>query len=326
MNECRPQWVEDMNTHYQAGNPFLSVIGFDRDQGEVIRLNDCASQSVFFAVHDETNFQSAELTSIAPLTFTPPDYSKYATQFARVLKEIKNGNSYLLNLCTSSTITAPLDLWQVFLQAEAPYRLFYKNQFTCFSPERFITISNNTIRSNPMKGTIDARIEDAANKLRTDKKEIAEHYTIVDLIRNDAGIVCDKVDVTRFAYLEQVETNRGPILQMSSEIEGRLSAYYVDKLGELFYALLPAGSISGAPKKKTVDIIEEVESEPRGFYTGVMVYYNGETVDSAVLIRFLERTKSDDLIYRSGGGITHMSKCRKEYKEALKKVYLPFSE
>ena len=109
---------------------------------------------------------------------------------------------------------------------------------------------------------------------------------------------------------------------MSSEIRGRLPEHYREELGTLFFKLLPAGSITGAPKQKTVEIIREAETYERGFYTGVMGYFDGQNLDSAVMIRFLEQT-DDGLVYKSGGGITFRSDARSEYEEMVKKIYVP---
>jgi para-aminobenzoate synthetase component 1 len=85
--------------------------------------------------------------------------------------------------------------------------------------------------------------------------------------------------------------------------------------------LLPAGSISGAPKKRTLEIIREAEGEPRGYYTGVFGIFDGQNLDSAVMIRFIEQSEKG-LLYRSGGGITNLSQPEAEYQEMLDKVYL----
>lgn len=88
-------------------------------------------------------------------------------------------------------------------------------------------------------------------------------------------------------------------------------------------AQLPAGSITGAPKNKTVAIIEEAEGYDRGFYTGIMGIYDRGELNSAVMIRFVEQ-HGDGLSFKAGGGITSKSDCRKEYDEVLQKIYLPF--
>ena len=86
--------------------------------------------------------------------------------------------------------------------------------------------------------------------------------------------------------------------------------------------MLPAGSICGAPKNKTVSIIKKVEQGPRGYYTGIFGYFDGENLDSAVNIRYLEK-KENQLLYRSGGGITFLSNLESEYNELIEKIYVP---
>ena len=94
-------------------------------------------------------------------------------------------------------------------------------------------------------------------------------------------------------------------------------------IGDIIVLMLPAGSVSGAPKSATIDLIKKAEGESRGFYTGVFGYYDGTELDSAVLIRFIE-SQNGQSYYRSGGGITAYSRCEEEYNEVLKKIYLPF--
>jgi len=90
------------------------------------------------------------------------------------------------------------------------------------------------------------------------------------------------------------------------------------------FTLLPAGSITGAPKNKTVEIIRSTETYERGFYTGVFGVFDGCNMDSAVMIRFIERTP-EGYVYKSGGGITAFSKVEDEYNEILEKIYVPIS-
>ena len=144
----------------------------------------------------------------------------------------------------------------------------------------------------------------------------------MDLIRNDLSRVSTGVRVTRFRYIDRIQTNRGDLLQMSSEITGELQAGYRQRLGEILFSLLPAGSVTGAPKEKTVEIIRATESYSRGFYTGIFGYFDGHSLTSAVSIRFIEKTDSG-LVYKSGGGITALSNLQDEYDEMVKKVYVP---
>ena len=173
-----------------------------------------------------------------------------------------------------------------------------------------------------MKGTMDAALPDAEQKLLNSEKELAEHYTIVDLIRNDLSMVAKNVKVDRFRFIDKLKTNRGGLLQMSSEISGELPENYHEIIGEILIKMLPAGSISGAPKKKTIEIIREAEQYKRGYYTGIFGIFDGENIDSGVMIRYIEQ-KPDGLIYKSGGGITAKSNVDEEYQELIDKIYIP---
>ena len=111
-----------------------------------------------------------------------------------------------------------------------------------------------------MKGTIDAALPHAESILLDDAKEAAEHATIVDLIRNDISMVSEHVTVTSYRYIDRLQTNKGAILQTSSEICGTLPDDYTERLGDILFRLLPAGSITGAPKPRTMQIIAEAEA------------------------------------------------------------------
>ena len=199
------------------------------------------------------------------------------------------------------------------------------HSFVCFSPETFVRIKGGRIYSYPMKGTLDASLPDAEKQLMEDEKEAAEHATIVDLIRNDLSRVAEDVRVDKYRYIDVLHTNKGDILQTSSEISGRLPEDYRNHLGEILAAQLPAGSITGAPKAKTMQIIHEAEGYDRGFYTGIMGIYDQGELNSAVMIRFIEEEEEDEdrKYFKAGGGITSKSDCRKEYEEVIQKIYLP---
>ncbi|MDO9795072.1 aminodeoxychorismate synthase component I, partial [Glaesserella parasuis] len=162
------------------------------------------------------------------------------------------------------------------------------------------------------------------NKLLNSEKEFTEHNTIVDLIRNDLALVSKYIQVTKYRYVEKVETHRGAIYQTSSEICGELDENWQENIGTMLDKLLPAGSISGAPKVKTVEIIQQAEQQERGYYTGIFGYFDGENVESAVAIRYIEK-QGDTYYFRSGGGITALSQLDGEYNEILEKVYVPIS-
>ena len=172
-----------------------------------------------------------------------------------------------------------------------------------------------------MKGTIDASVPDAENIILQDEKETAEHYTIVDLIRNDLSMVAKNVRVDNFRYIDQITAHNRKLLQVSSKISGELPDDYTCHLGEILQKILPAGSVSGAPKKRTLEIIRQAEKYKRGYYTGVFGCFDGKDLNSAVMIRFIENIDGK-LFYKSGGGITTLSRYRDEYEELLSKIYL----
>jgi len=112
------------------------------------------------------------------------------------------------------------------------------------------------------------------------------------------------------------------LLQVSSQISGQLESHWQARLGDIFTQLLPAGSISGTPKKRTLEIIQQLEGYKRGFFTGIFGYFDGENLDSAVMIRFIEQ-QDGKFFYKSGGGLTIDSEMHQEYQEMLAKIYIP---
>lgn len=313
-----------MNQLGGARVPFLFVLDFKGESGVVVKLSDL-SQTAISCVVKGKPYGKAVVPSAQNVPFTPQPMTEadYTDKFNEVQQQIFHGNSFLLNLTFPTYVGCDLSLDTIFCQASAPYRLLVKDEFLCYSPESFITISDHKISTYPMKGTIDAHLPHAEQLLLNDEKELFEHYTIVDLMRNDLAMVSEQVKVERFRYVEAIDTSRGTILQTSSQISGELPTDWHSHIGTLLLKLLPAGSISGAPKQKTVEIIEQVEQTPRSFYTGVMGIFDGETVDSAVLIRFLRRAKDGRFYYHSGGGITCRSEATAEYNELLAKIYVP---
>jgi para-aminobenzoate synthetase component 1 len=173
-----------------------------------------------------------------------------------------------------------------------------------------------------MKGTIDASLPNAINTILNDPKEFAEHTMIVDLLRNDLGIVAKEIRVEDFRYISTIDTGNKRLHQVSSHISGILEGNWRENAGELLKALLPAGSISGTPKRKTVEIIQEVEGYDRGYFTGIFGHFDGINLYSAVAIRFIENIEGQ-LIYKSGGGITSDSEYQSEYNEMIDKLYIP---
>ncbi len=312
-----------MNQWGASRTPFLFVVDYEMKNIHLFKLSNALKCGILFSIGDsESNVIDKNNSTKIILKKNPIDFQTYKKAFDKALENLKYGNSYLLNLTQPTPIELNISLADLFQRADASYKLLFKNEFLVFSPETFVKINNNTIFSFPMKGTIDAALPDAENVILKDEKELAEHYTIVDLIRNDLSMVSENVRVPRFRYIEKICTNEKELLQVSSEICGDLKADWNKSIGNILFSLLPAGSISGAPKKKTLEIINEIEQYQRGYYTGVFGVFDGESLDSAVMIRFIQN-ENGKLIYKSGGGITVNSTAEAEYCEMIDKVYVP---
>ena len=384
--------IDKINQLASQDEPFLFIINYQGDKAFIRLLSDINPEECLFdfegrgnlshvwkeTLKEETSEKEIWKEEISETTWQiePPLYEDYERSFNIVKSNIMAGNSYLTNLTCRVPVSCNLSLEEIFHRAKGKYKLLLRRKrtqaedkahlkeenieenltpFVCFSPETFVRIKGGRIYSYPMKGTLDASLPNAEKLLMEDRKEAAEHATIVDLIRNDLSRVAEDVRVDKYRYIDVLHTNKGNILQTSSEISGRLPEDYPHHLGEILDAQLPAGSITGAPKDKTMQIIQEAEGYDRGFYTGIMGIYDQGELNSAVMIRFIEEEtspvdfetdgeknfkasegKGDEasegkrdeasrkLYFKAGGGITSKSDCRKEYEEVIQKIYLPF--
>ena len=355
--------IDKINQLASQDEPFLFVINYQGDKAFIRLLSDINPEECLFDFEGRGNlshaWKEAWKEEILETTWQiePPLYEDYERSFNIVKSNIMAGNSYLTNLTCRVPVSCNLSLEDIFHRAKGKYKLLLRRKrnftpFVCFSPETFVRIKGGRIYSYPMKGTLDASLPNAEKQLMEDRKEAAEHATIVDLIRNDLSRVAENVRVDKYRYIDVLHTNKGDILQTSSEISGRLPEDYPHHLGEILDAQLPAGSITGAPKDKTMQIIQEAEGYDRGFYTGIMGIYDQGELNSAVMIRFIEEETSPvdfetdgeknfkakegkasegkepkasrELYFKAGGGITSKSDCQREYEEVIQKIYLPF--
>ncbi len=303
--------------------PFLFFIDYEMQKPVVFRLNEINSTKLLYDFNGISNLKVMQNhLDIKYLKKNPVSKKKYQEAYEIVSKALLKGNTYLANLTFRTQIETNLTLHELFFISFSRYKLWYNNKFLCFSPETFISIKEGTIRTCPMKGTIDASISDAMNKILNNTKEKAEHDTVVDLLRNDLSKIASNVGVNRYRYIEKIHTANIDLLQVSSEITGNLNNDYFSIIGDIICSLLPAGSVSGAPKNSTVSILQTAEKIPRGYYTGICGIFDGKNLDSGVMIRFIENCEGI-LYYRSGGGITSMSNMDDEYNEMIDKVYVP---
>lgn len=296
--------------------PFLFITDFEGKRVSCYPLDELEKEDIEFS------FRGTGLPHATTLIRHPVRYDRYKEKLENVKEYIRSGETYLLNLTQPTPVETDETLESIYRKANAPYKLRFKDQFVCFSPEKFIEIIDGRIYTYPMKGTIDASFPDAEKTILDDEKEMAEHLMVVDLLRNDLGMVARDIKVDRFRFVDRIRAGDKELLQVSSQISGRLQPDWQSRIEEILHTLLPAGSISGTPKKRTVEIIKEVEGYDRGYFTGVFGYFDGKNLYSAVMIRFIEKN-GQGLVYKSGGGITIDSDARKEYEELIDKIYIP---
>jgi para-aminobenzoate synthetase len=260
-------------------------------------------------------------------TATPHD-AAYAEAFAEVQRQLRLGNSYEVNLTYREQVESPLDPVAAYLRLRelnpAPYSGYLQHHgvhLLSSSPERFATIDRHrTLEARPIKGTTPRGAtaeEDERHRknLAADPKYRAENLMIVDLIRNDLSMVCEPGSVTVPSLME-VESYRS-VHQLVSTVRGRLRDD-VTTVGAL-RALFPAGSMTGAPKRRTMEIIDAVEATPRGVYAGAFGWLSGDgRADLSVVIRTLVTSgPAERYVYElgTGGGITVRSELEEEWAE-----------
>ncbi|GMQ26426.1 aminodeoxychorismate synthase component I [Algoriphagus sp. oki45] len=307
----------------KSKTPFFFLLDYEGKNPQAFLWEEAAANGIFFRFKDQGNATPKKALPGVNWAFSPISFSEYQRRFNLVQHHILQGDSYLLNLTFPSQVQTDRTLEELFYLGKAPYQLLFQDRFAVFSPEGFVKMEGNEIATFPMKGTLDGKIENAEQVLLANAKEEWEHNTVVDLLRNDLAMVAKKIRVVRYRYTERIPAGGKEIVQTSSEIRGTLPENWQENIGEILLRLLPAGSITGAPKAKTVEIIRAAELDERGYYCGVFGIFDGEKVGSAVAIRFLEK-RDGAFYFRSGGGITALSQAEEEYQELQTKVYVPF--
>jgi len=314
-----------MNELGAKREPFIFAIDFELQKPLIVTEKEAPEAGIRFSFNGVTNGPAGNHPARAfRFSRKPVPFETYLQAFTVVMDRIRHGDSYLVNLTFPTPVETDLSLGEIYDRSNAMYSMLYQDRFAVFSPESFVRIRNGVISSFPMKGTADAALPDAHEALLNSAKELAEHNTIVDLIRNDLSIMAKEVRVQRFRYVDTIRTNFKELLQVSSEITGLLESDYPSRIGDILFSMLPAGSVSGAPKKKTIEIIREAEQCERGYYTGIFGIFDGTDIDCGVMIRFIEQGPAG-LVYKSGGGITAKSRCEDEFQELIDKIYVPLA-
>ncbi|WP_416954708.1 anthranilate synthase component I family protein [Nocardioides sp. T5] len=259
---------------------------------------------------------------------SPP--SSYADAFATVQEHLHAGNSYEVNLTHRLTRPSDLDPVTAYLRLRdlnpAPYSGFLQHDvegarawLLSSSPERYAVVTaDRHLETKPIKGTTPRGAsaeedEHHRERLARDPKTRAENLMIVDLLRNDLSLVCE-VGSVEVPALMQVETYES-VHQLVSTVRGRLRDD-VSTVAAL-RALFPAGSMTGAPKLRTMEVIEEVELTPRGAYAGAFGWISGDgPADLGVVIRSLTTDGTGTWTLGTGGGITVKSDVAEEWAES----------
>ncbi len=253
---------------------------------------------------------------------------QYGEKFRRIQAYLRSGDCYQINLAQRFSAPYQGDEWQAFCQLSAsnraPFSAFLRlpqNAVLSVSPERFLWLADQQIQTRPIKGTL-PRLDDVtqdaeqARKLANSTKDRAENLMIVDLLRNDIGRVAQPGSV-RVPELFVVEPFPA-VHHLVSTITATLPA--ATPATELLRACFPGGSITGAPKVRAMEIIEELEPHRRNAYCGSIGYISlCGTMDSNITIRTL-LTENGRIICSAGGGIVADSQEQAEYQETFDKV------
>ena len=218
--------INQLNQLAKENEPFLFVINYEGTEAYIRKLSEidpAACLYDFEGVSNAGTMASQPLPSSILWDVEAPLYEDYEKSFEVVERHIKAGDTHLVNLTSPVAVRCNLSLEEIFLHTQGKYKLMLKNGdqgFVCFSPETFVRINEGRIYSYPMKGTIDATLPNAEQIIMADEKEAAEHVSVVELISEDLSRVSSDVRVDRYRYVDRLHTNKGDILQTSSEVSG----------------------------------------------------------------------------------------------------------
>ena len=256
------------------------------------------------------------------------NYALYEMKLMKILEYIKAGDCYQVNLAQRFSLAYEGDEYNLYQQLNktfsSPYSVYFNShngKILSFSPERFLSIKNNIIETKPIKGTrprSDNPIIDKNNidDLKSSEKDMAENLMIVDLLRNDLSINCKKgtVKVDKLFEIETFANVHHLVSTITGEIDESSNIY------NLIRDAFPGGSITGAPKLRAMEIIEELEPDERSIYCGSIGYISfDEKTDLNISIRSM-LSINNNLYFWGGGGIVYDSDIRSEYNETISKV------
>ncbi len=328
--------IETLTSSNPDGIAFADCSFFVPETIVNLSKNECTISSCFdctdlFNQIDSTNFSPLATinNTLIKSRFTKDEY---IATIKKLQEHIHKGDCYEINFCqeffSENTIIEPLEVYKkLTVISPNPFSAFYKWNDTyclCASPERYLKKETSKLISQPIKGTakrnlIDAIAdEESKNYLQQSQKEKSENVMVVDLVRNDLSKVCEegtvKVDELFGIYsFPQVH-------QMISTISGKVNPEL--DFTDIIKATFPMGSMTGAPKKRVMELIEQYEKTKRGLFSGAIGYVtpNGNFDFNVIIRSIFYNATSGYLSYQTGGGITIYSNAEKEYEECLLKA------
>lgn len=324
---------------FLAAYDVLIVHDYFSSETNLIGNNKNFSEIENLLKNSHENFdKSSDGNSIVRSNFSKPDYLQ---TIEKIKEYIRRGDTYQTNLTQQfraelpEMLTAEKIFWQLRKNNPAPFAAFIKRKsdaVVSISPERFFKIENGKIQTSPIKGTSkrgknSTEDERLKNDLLNSIKDLAENTMIVDLLRNDLGRVCKfgTVKVEKLCELEPHPT----FFHLVSTISGELKDN--TKFSEILKAVFPCGSITGAPKIRTMQIIDKLETVDRGLSMGaigfsiqISNFKIQNSIDLSVAIRTMV-VKNQEAVFNVGGGIVIDSVAENEYEETLVKAKAIFN-
>ncbi|HVE60531.1 MAG TPA: anthranilate synthase component I family protein [Chitinophagaceae bacterium] len=274
---------------------------------------------------DEKFLQSSLLTIEQRLT-----KEQYINKIRDLQYHIHRGDCYEINFCQEffceNAVIDPIGIYQNLVQlSPTPFSVLYKlndKYLLCASPERFLQKKANKLLSQPMKGTVKRSLKnklidkDLKIQLQKSAKEQAENVMVVDLVRNDLSKICKDgtVKVEELFGIYSYPQVHQMVSTVTGEIQDNIN------FSEIIEATFPMGSMTGAPKKRVLELIDEYETSKRGIFSGAVGYLHENDFDFNVVIRSIMYNETNGyLSYLVGSGITFYSDPEKEWEECLLK-------
>ncbi|AZZ93051.1 aminodeoxychorismate synthase component I [Hahella sp. KA22] len=325
----RNQLLGDRNWRRDSAFPAACIGAYDNylivehDKQTITGFGTFAFQSLL-----QQSAPATEAFSVTRAIAPDWSYEQYSTEFDRIKEYILAGDCYQINLTqrfSGAYAGDPLEAYiNVRQAAKAPYSAFFRSghgDLLCFSPEKFLTVSGRDVVTKPIKGTR-PRGASAADDFRhiedltSSPKDRAENVMIVDLLRNDLGKISNigSVKVEKLCALETYSNVHHLVSTVTSTLRDEVSPFAA------LISCSPGGSITGAPKKRAMEIIDELEGHARSAYCGSVFYLSNDgRMDSNIAIRTMTCRQGDMHVW-GGGGIVADSDCLAEYNESVVKI------